>query len=213
MHELSAHFVESQRPRRRAFTLVELLVVIGIIALLIALLLPSLSKAREQAKRTTCLSNLRSIGQAMYMYANANKDKLPNGNLAGTWNWELGARSLVVMARDYTSAGVFRCPSDDDPTPTEITTADYFTENSAHLSYEFFSIWWAGRDGPKLTRLKSRAPLAWDLDGGEPASPLQNHKNHGGGIVFSDGRAEWRFRAEWLAGNWPDPASEFYPKP
>ena len=63
--------------RRAAFTLVELLVVIGIIALLIAILLPTLGRAREQAKRVQCQSNLRSIGQGLTIYLNQSKGLLP----------------------------------------------------------------------------------------------------------------------------------------
>src|SRR2546429_208488 len=66
----------------RAFTLVELLVVIGIIAVLISVLLPALGRAREHANSAACLSNLRQIGMAAFMYAQQNKGQLPLG--AGT---------------------------------------------------------------------------------------------------------------------------------
>jgi prepilin-type N-terminal cleavage/methylation domain-containing protein len=67
----------SGRAVHMGFTLVELLVVIGIIALLISILLPALGRAREQAKRTSCLSNLKQCAQISIMYASENKGWLP----------------------------------------------------------------------------------------------------------------------------------------
>src|SRR5687767_6117912 len=61
--------------RRRAFTLVELLVVIGVIAGLIAILMPALNKARAQARMVACQSNMRQIGVALTMYATQHKGR------------------------------------------------------------------------------------------------------------------------------------------
>jgi prepilin-type N-terminal cleavage/methylation domain-containing protein len=68
---------------RRAFSLVELLVVIGIIAVLIGILLPTISRAREQTKFIMCKSNLRQIGSALRMYANDNGDYFPDAYTLG----------------------------------------------------------------------------------------------------------------------------------
>jgi len=62
----------------KAFTLIELLVVVSVIALLVSILLPSLSNARQTATRTKCLANLHQIGLAMHMYAVQNNDHFPN---------------------------------------------------------------------------------------------------------------------------------------
>jgi prepilin-type N-terminal cleavage/methylation domain-containing protein len=73
--------------RRAAFTLIELLVVVGIIAILVALLLPALNRARAVSQRTVCMSNLREIGNAIRMYVNDNRDKLPGRVTTGNYSY------------------------------------------------------------------------------------------------------------------------------
>src|SRR5688572_6495142 len=110
--------IAGNRPQR-AFTLVELLVVIAIIALLVAMLLPALNKAREQAKGVQCLSNLRQIGTLMFMYSGDHKGALIP---AYPWIWPHGALGVTTGDSTYLgilwhlkymkNAEVTRCPSD-----------------------------------------------------------------------------------------------------
>src|SRR2546423_11467056 len=69
----------SSSPSRLGFTLVELLVVIGIIALLISILLPTMARAKESANRASCLNSLRQLYAAYVIYANEHKDAVPLG--------------------------------------------------------------------------------------------------------------------------------------
>jgi prepilin-type N-terminal cleavage/methylation domain-containing protein/prepilin-type processing-associated H-X9-DG protein len=85
----------------QAFTLVELLVVIGIIALLISILLPALSKARQQAQTVTCLSQLRQFGQVSFMYSNDNKNYLFPSYWYGSQANGVPASYLQVILGNY----------------------------------------------------------------------------------------------------------------
>lgn len=98
--------------RASAFTLVELLVVIGIIAILMAILLPSLNAARERAKRVVCGNEIRVFGQAVHMYANQNKGKVPMHRGGANWLWDLSYDSrdwFVDVAK--IPREMFYCPS------------------------------------------------------------------------------------------------------
>jgi prepilin-type N-terminal cleavage/methylation domain-containing protein/prepilin-type processing-associated H-X9-DG protein len=105
--------------RRRGFTLVELLVVVGIIAVLISILMPALSAAQRQSKTVSCASNMRQIGTYLLMYANENRGQMiplgKNGQHLGGGVDPKDRWPTKVFKPPLWNHPVLRCPADVEP--------------------------------------------------------------------------------------------------
>jgi len=115
---------------RRAFTIIELLVVIGIIGILAAMIVPAVSHARGMAWRANCQSNLRSLGVALRVYLNQNNDVMPIAAQMPSLNLTDEPRIADVLGRFLDDRGVFKCPSD--------TQENFFASEGS--SYEYHSM-------------------------------------------------------------------------
>jgi len=144
-----------QREYQRGFTLVELLVVIGIIAVLIGILLPALNRARESANKAACLSNIRQLTTGWILYANANKGNLvwagtndktlvpppdPNAyrmgwviDVPGTSAGKEAAVRAGAMWKHNPAANLYRCPSSFDKFNFRSYSINFFLNGEANL--------------------------------------------------------------------------------
>ena len=98
---------------KRAFTLIELLVVIAIIAILAAMLLPALSKSKERAIRLKCMSNIKQVCLATFIYAGDYKEKLPQMT-SGNWAWDCPWNVADLMTQNGAQRHVMYCPGFPD---------------------------------------------------------------------------------------------------
>jgi prepilin-type N-terminal cleavage/methylation domain-containing protein/prepilin-type processing-associated H-X9-DG protein len=197
----------------RAFTLVELLVVVGIIAVLIGILLPTLGRARESARRAQCLSNLRQTSLAFRFYALNNRDQVPLGYRVNTKQfnsmvYSSTAARLVLFGWLYTEGymkppQVFFCPSENDPRSMFATPDNPWPPgpdgNPAAQVYSGYGCrpeidipdnpaMLATISMPRLNRFKNKAIFA-DLT----ALPARVNTRHRVGInvLYGDGSAKW----------------------
>jgi len=129
--------VESRVPRRQergGFTLIELLVVVSIIALLVSILLPALSKAREQAKRSIGLSNCRNLAPSFFMYTSEHNEVFPH--YSGTIDGETGSWVFVLSKMGYlASVESAMCPS---------LPEEWQSQHSGTFKYPFCGIGYNG---------------------------------------------------------------------
>jgi prepilin-type N-terminal cleavage/methylation domain-containing protein len=168
--------------RRKAFTLVELLVVIAIIAILIAILLPALQRAQEQAKRVLCMNNHRQLLLAVRMYAEDSKNTIPfcNSNgleTGGQWNapgwlyWALRGKDQEqhvengVLFKFIRNRKQYRCPFDPPPYlhggPQNLTS---YCMNRAVAGEDPVTGTFIYRPSYKITQFKADDILFWESD-------------------------------------------------
>lgn len=190
----------------KGFTLIELLVVIAIINILAGMLLPSLTRAREQARRAACLSNLRQIGQALTIFAGENDGYFPRENSSPT-----EANDLDVLYPSYLDNGeIFWCPSDATKPATFNPPSHDLQKDVSNHSYGYLGKVQNAGGTPTLRRDSDSSfltiggqrvempPLAGD-DGCGLGTVTGERPNHtgGGNLLYTDGSVRFSHRNRW----------------
>lgn len=196
---------------RVGFTLVELLVVIGIIAVLISMLLPAMGRAREAARQAICLSNLRQVHNLFVLYANANRDRVPIGYrntkqfnsmvYSGGTTKKFVIFGLFYPAKLMTSPRVFFCPSEQNtrfqmgtadnawpPGPDGIPTASTFCGYGARPEVKLPDDITSISQMPMLTTMRNKAIFA---DLANSAARLDTRHRKGVNVLYGHGGAHW----------------------
>ena len=169
------------RPRP-GFSLVELLVTLGIIALLMGILLPVVSRARTQARGVSCRAQMQQIGHAIQNYVNEHKDRYPSAPALPSVNPN-GWPTLMDHLDGYLMGveEVWRCPADETVWPQENTSYFYYNELSVRpLRKTFF---W------KVFGNASQVPVLWDAGDYHGGADRYN-------FLFADGHVENGFLPE-----------------
>ncbi len=165
---------------RRAFTLIELLVVIAIIAILAAILFPVFARARENARRSSCSSNLKQIGLGILQYVQDYDEKYPDWNVGATSATPGWAYAIQPYLK---STQIYQCPSETNP-PNPAPT------NGGYSDYFYNSV--VGFGGGSLARMESPSLTIMNGDGSNVVAPPRSN----GGIAanaigVATGEASW----------------------
>ncbi len=154
--------------KRRAFTLVELLVTVGIIALLVGILLPTITRAQAKAAAAKCKAQLHDIGGSLQMYLNANRDRYPLSPTLPSAN-PYGYPTIREALAPHSAEGgaVFRCPSDDEVHVVEQGVSYfYYAELGVKPLRETYLY--------NILKTPSEVPVLWDAG-----------NYHGGSVPFN----------------------------